>query len=480
MAATSTGNFMSHPWFHRTCANYRAAPHGIHDLQTCQGALPSVMALSDVLDLPYRGLARVNRVPMQWRYPQRAGCIAIAWIAIAASATASTSAAQDPRPAEAEQRPKPGAPLPTPVPPEAPRGLGDLLGSQTASQPTGTNTPVPTPENALDDGSAAARLDSQIRTLREKLDSQRSVTVANITPLPSLDLIRERAREQRVLVDRMRKRIYLPDPKPDAPIIGRLTALESRWGDLVRPIAVGLLPAAPVSPERWSAYAQAMSRLHCDSRRVRLEAPSNGMPLGGWEWACLSDVFFHELAEVEASVDHLLTTRRIAVTATLEQLMSAAEDRIARAPSELAVHPSPKLLLRELTWALHQVEVEGARLRIRELEYQKAAGDGTPAFRRLLELSANVHRPAGGSARTISVTSGAKITAKLGDATADAAVRESELARLARELRDAHFRLERLRIEGQDPAGAARLGVESERARVLGEMAIEARSLEQD
>ena len=397
---------------------------------------------------------------------------------MAVFAIASISAAQDPKPAEAEQKPKPGAPPPTPPPPKVSRGLGDLLGSQTASQPTGPNTPVPAPEKALDDGSAAARLDRQIRTLREKLDSQRSVTVANITPLQSLDLIRERAREQRVLVDRMRKRIYLPDPKPDAPIIGRLTALESRWGDLVRPIAGGLLPAAPMSPERWSAYARAMSRVYCDSRRVRHEAPADGMPLGGWEWACLSDVFFHELAEVEASVDHLLTTRRIAVTATLEQLMSAAEERIVRAPSEFAVHPSPKLLLRELTWALHQVEVEGARLRIRELEYQKAAGDGTPAFRRLLEMSPNAHRPAGGSSRLVPVSTGAKITARLGDATADAAVRESELARLARELRDAHFRLERLRIEGQDPASAERLGVESERARALGEMAIEARPLE--
>jgi hypothetical protein len=320
----------------------------------------------------------------------------------------------------------------------------------------------------------AERIDRQIGALREKLESQGSVSIVNITPMQSLDVIRERAREQRVLVDRMRNRIYLPDPEPDAPVIARLTALESRWGDLVRPIVSGVLPAEPVSPGRWSAYARAMSRLYCDSPRIPHQAPAGGMPLGGWGWACLSDVFFHEFAEIEAGVDRSLTARRMAVTATLERLMSAAEDRVVRAASELVLHPSPQLLLRELTWALHQVELEGARLRIRELQYQRAAGDGTPAFRRLLASSPNVIRPPGGSSRNLPVAPGARITARLGDATAEAAVMESELARLARQLRDTHFRLAQLRIEGQDPAGDERLGVETRRARVLAEMAMKA------
>jgi hypothetical protein len=230
-----------------------------------------------------------------------------------------------------------------------------------------------------------------------------------------------------------------------------------------------------VSRAAWGGYADSMSRLYCDTKTVPHAAPESGMPLVGWAWACLSDLFFHELATIEANVDRLLAKKREEATAPLQQLMTSAERRIATAATEIDEHPSPPLLLRELTWRLHQVEVEGIGLRIQELEAQRAAGDGTAAFLWLLTNSPKVKRPAGGSARTVSAFSGAVITAKLGGEKATAKVQESLLPRLARELHDAHFRIEQSKLQGADVSDANLRDAEADRASALSQMAVEAR-----
>ena len=395
-------------------------------------------------------------------------CLLVAFITVTPFATA-----QGPKPPEEEQKPKPAPP---PPPPKPKSGFGDLLNPPPVSEPAKNSPPAaetPRPEDSKvgDD----ARLEAQIKTLREKLEYQRGLTLTEITPLQNLGRVKEKARDLRVLVDRMHSRIYLPDPSPTGKVTARLTKFQTRWGDLVRPIIDGSMPTEPVTADRWGMYSVAMSRQYCDKKMVMGTVPKSGMPLGGWTWTCLSDLFFHELAGIETGVDRQLDAKRVKVTATLERLMSTAEGRIANAPAELAVHPSPQLLLRELTGLLHQVELEGMRLRIQELEYQKAAGSGTPVFRWLLETSPRVNRPAGGSSRTISVFSGATITAKLGDSSAKVKVTESALPRLAKRLHDVHFRLEKLRLENADPAGQERLDAESERAGVLAKMAQEAR-----
>lgn len=414
---------------------------------------------------------------LSWRERHRCfpGHGAVVWLFVALVSATPMAAAQDRRPSEDTQDPKPALP-PPPPPPKPSRSFGDLLDQAPAAtpQPPAAPAPAPVPPQATATG-GAKDLELQIESLRSKLDAQRGVTLANITPLENLGLINEKAQDLRVLVDRMRSRIYLPDPNPEGQMATRLTALQARWGDLVRPLIEGSIPDAPVNAARWAGYAKTMSRQYCGNSVVRRTAPNTGMPLGGWTWACLSDLFFHELAEVEANVDHLLTARRIDMTAKLERLMTTAENRIEQAPAELAVHPSPQLLMRELTDLLHQVELEGVRLRIQELEYQKAAGSGTPAFRWLLETSPRVKRPSGGSSRTISAFSGSVVTATLGDASATATVVESALPRLARELHDAHFEIERLRQEQQDPAGEQRVRAEYARAHALAGMVSNAR-----
>jgi hypothetical protein len=152
--------------------------------------------------------------------------------------------------------------------------------------------------------------------------------------------------------------------------------------------------------------------------------------------------------------------------------MQLTESRIAEAAADVAAHPSPGLLLRELTWLLHEVELEGVSLRLRELGYQKVAGGGSEAFRWLLGLGPKVSRPAAGSARSVSAFSGSTLTAKLGELEAATKVSESELAALARRLHDAHFTIERQRLAGTDEA--ARAPAETARARVLAEMAVRA------
>jgi hypothetical protein len=215
-----------------------------------------------------------------------------------------------------------------------------------------------------------------------------------------------------------------------------------------------------------------MSRRYCADEAVAHLAPPGGMPLVGYAWACLSDLFFHELAEAEATVDRSLDSRRAVITGELERRMRLAESRIAAAATEIAAHPSPGLLLRELTWLLHEVEREGVSLRLRELRYQKAEGGGSAAFRWLLDVSPKVSRPAAGSARTVSAFSGATLTAKLGEVESAATVRESPLAALARRLHDAHFTIERQRLAGGDETALA--PAETARARTLAEMAAQA------
>jgi hypothetical protein len=155
--------------------------------------------------------------------------------------------------------------------------------------------------------------------------------------------------------------------------------------------------------------------------------------------------------------------------------MAAAEERIDGARATFTEHPSPGLLLRELTWQLHQVRLELMRLRIRELEGEQAAVEKAPELRWLDEATRVRVSSAAAHAHPVEAPVGATVVARAGSARTAASVVDAPLPRLARELRDVHERLETLRERTTDPLDAERQRLETNRARILGDLAAHAR-----
>lgn len=240
----------------------------------------------------------------------------------------------------------------------------------------------PTPAERL--AAAAAALDTQIASLEASLASMTAPA------FPTVAAARERAAALRTRVDRMRKDLYISDPHSDRAVGLTLSALQSRWGDLAADIVQGRIPEAPLDAGRWKEYARGFSRLYCAPPAVPAAVPASGMPLVGNAWACLSDLFFHELAPIEVRVARALDAKRAIATGPLVRAMDAAEKLLADVER---LNPVPRFALQRLAESLHSVNRLGTELRISELKAQRNAGDGTAAFHWLLDLSRVVRRP---------------------------------------------------------------------------------------
>jgi hypothetical protein len=286
--------------------------------------------------------------------------------------------------------------------PSAPaQGINDLLGRskenpESPAPPDRQPQPAPRVDPGMD-------IDRQIAGLKASAPHQPET-------FKTFAAARERAAEYRRRVDRMRRLLYIPDPRAESELTLELNALQQRWGELALSISRGQIPQAPVAPERWTRYAQGFSKIYCD--RVPQIAPARGMPLTGWAWTCLSDRFFKELAEIEVRAEAMLENKRDGITGTLEGAMKAAEYKISLAGD---MENPPSFLLREVEQLLHQVDKMHRDLRIKELEIQRAAAPGTPSFRWLLELSHAVLRPANGSGLAVRSFRGARLTVKVED-----------------------------------------------------------------
>jgi hypothetical protein len=258
----------------------------------------------------------------------------------------------------------------------------------------------------------------------------------------------------RARVDRMRKDLYVPDPQPDSDVTARLSAFQARWGELAAAIVRGRAPSDPLPAARWNDLARSFSRRYCDARTVAAVAPPTGMPLRGYAWACLSDLFFHELAPIEAGVSRALTVKRAVATEPLERAMRAAESTLA---DTARLDPVPAFALRRIAERLVDVDRAGAELRLRELRAQRDAGEGSAAFRWLLDISRAVHRPLTVPKLTISVDQAKTDVA--GTALPD-------LAKHADALHRAHYRLALLDLGTPRPE-EERAALDVERARAL-------------
>jgi hypothetical protein len=340
--------------------------------------------------------------------------------------------------------------------------------------PPPSDTTTSTARNSPAVPSEDAELNRQIASLRSLMASTDGLTIATIEPVADLAAADERAAEYRRRVNAMRNLLYLPDPKPEESAGRALAGFRDRWRDLTRAILDGDVPSARIAPDDWSRYASRFSRLQC-ADRAPAAAPAGGMPLGGWAWACLSDLFFHELAELEVGVDSAMTARRRALTEPLERAMSMAEDRLAEVHRVIGNSSSPRLLLRDASWQLFQVWRQLTELRLQELEAEKRAGGSTPAFRWLLEISPVVRRrPEVGAAEPIVAPAGATLQASLESMRGEATVAAPMRTTLARRLHRIHYRLTMLAREGGGNE-ERRASLESERARTLTSIAEQAR-----
>lgn len=336
------------------------------------------------------------------------------------------------------------------------QGLNHILdGASSPSEPAPAPSAPKTPDPAA---KPAGRIDARIKVLKTRLASLPAESFADLASA------RDRVAQLRQLVDYTGKNLYIPDPGAGSAAAQRLAAFQQRWADLAGAILNGLPPAQPLAAERWTVYARGFNRIDCGDARVSLTAPPGGMPMRGWAWTCLSDLFFHEFAAIEAGVERTLTARRRVATDDLERAMQRAEFTLALAANDDANQPR---LLRTLEGQLADVNARGLRLSIRALELQRDNGPGVDAFRWLVDHSPVVHRPEAGVRLKVSV-GGASAEARL------AAPEPPRTARLATDLHHAHYRLARLQSEGRPDATRSQAATEARR-QALVSMAAEAR-----
>ena len=330
-----------------------------------------------------------------------------------------------------------------------------LFGGGRRRQAQQENTPPPErrePTPAERQAAAAAVLDKQIASLEASLASMTPPALTNVAAA------RERATVLRQRVDRVRKELSIPGPRDDQAVGQTLAALQARWGDLAADIVQGRVPEASLDAGRWNGYARGFNKLYCTPPAVPAAAPATGISLVGYTWACLSDLFVHELAPIEARVARALDVKRAMATeplangmATLETLVTAAE----------RLDPVPRFALGRIAEHLLTVERLATELRIAELKAQRKAGNGDAAFRWLRDLGRAVRRPSTVPALTIT----------LGAVQAEMTLApKPQTAQQSKALYQAHYRYALLDAGVTAPADA-RTTLDEQRARALAALA---------
>lgn len=282
--------------------------------------------------------------------------------------------------------------------------------------------------------SADAERQQTIDALRAQLTARERLTQASIAPFGSPREVAAVLRHHRRLTNGMREKLILPDPAVAGQVSQTVKVFEQRWGDLVVPILSGRRPDAPVPAARWKDLAKGFEGDRCKQAAV------DGKPevaLDGGRWACVTDAFLRELVDLELRVEGRMDAHRQRLTQPLERAMQDAERRFEELRAQRA---APTLWLRDMTWRLNAVWLEGARLRIQELEHiQAAAAKANPAFRWLLSLS-----PGTGSGRPgptpIPVPPGSPVRVRLGAVEKEVRVESAASAgpALTRELYASH------------------------------------------
>lgn len=311
--------------------------------------------------------------------------------------------------------------------------MGDLGGDGDSKPQPGEGpasdppAPTQTPEPVSPD--PAAELDRLIASLEE------SLTALERPSFKSVAAARQRSAELRARVDHIRRRLYVGEPPGAA---AKIQAFRERWGDLAMPILQGEIPDERIAAERWTVYARDFDDLHC-ARMTALTPPPNGIRPVGWAWACLSDLFFNELTQIEVGIAKARAEKRANVTQHLDAAIQTLEEELGTVTD--ADEP-PRLFVWKIEGLVHAANRAEIEIRLEELRRRRNAGGDSEALRWLNAARSPAARP----------PVFARVRVKLEGASMEIEQHGKDASRLfalARSLHRARHRLTVLRLQGE-------------------------------
>jgi hypothetical protein len=321
---------------------------------------------------------------------------------------------------------------PPPPPPPPPRGLidGVCSGSSWQDPPAGQPTAPPPPATPADD------VATEITRLRQHLATRGALTLNTITPLPSADRVMAVAQAYERRLDQMRRRLFIPPPPA---FVERVATFQGRWGSLAAAIREGQKPAE-IERATWDRLASGLSGPACTQQAG---GPPGPVTVDGGRWACLSDNFFGEQATLEAEAERNIRQRREQLLAPLAREMASVRQRLAWLREHATVVGEQQALWRrDMTWRLNRAFLEGAKVRLGELQALQAVAAQNAGYR---DFPATMTDNADVTAVRLPVPPGVTIEAALWQARARAVSRgtaaSARLRELARALSATHHRL---------------------------------------
>lgn len=362
--------------------------------------------------------------------------IAMALVLLSLTAT---SAAWSQQP---EKKPQPEKP------PPKHRSLIDQLPSSDApwpdppdASPPAAPPPGPTPKTS------EAAIAAEIARLRRQIAARQTLTSDTITPLPSAKQVLSLMQAYERRLDGMRRGLFIAAPPK---FVETVTAFQARWETLGTSIRTGQKPPE-LDRTTWNRLARGLSGPAC---ATVAQMPAGPVKVDGGRWACLSDHFFREQAELEVVAHGSVGRRREDALAPLTREMESVRKRLEWLRAHATVlGPEEALWRRDMTERLNRAFVEGAKVRLAELLALQTAAGQNPAYRQFLgtlaenvEMRAAARQSSSGVApRRIRVPADVTIETLLDGARARAVASDvapaAVLERLARELGAVHHRL---------------------------------------
>ncbi|HUE85898.1 MAG TPA: hypothetical protein VMO26_07440 [Vicinamibacterales bacterium] len=207
----------------------------------------------------------------------------------------------------------------------------------------------------------------EMARLRQHLADRTPLTIDTIPPLPSAERVMALARIYEQRLDHMRRRLFISAPPA---FVGRVTAFQGRWGGLAAAIRDGQKPPE-IERSTWSRLASGLSGPACTQASGEAAGP---VKIDGARWACLSDNFLREQAAVEGEAEGNGGRRREQVLAPLTREMASVRERLLWLRDHATVAGEQQALWRrDMTWRLNRAFIEGAKVRLGELQALQAA-----------------------------------------------------------------------------------------------------------
>lgn len=290
-------------------------------------------------------------------------------------------------------------------------------------------------------------LDASIAALATELGRMRSEALETIDMVDDMSQLVDMAGEFHRRHEVMRERLYLGDPRSDSAAARAIGEFDAVWGRLAPTLWAGSRQSGLIGVPAWEA---AKTRV----RRVRCPLPDATIPdvvaagiLDGPAWACTTNAYMSDLADLEARVNSAQSVGRLRALEPLTRALEDLDDWMGRTRTMRAGAPDHAILRRQFTSLLRTAWLAGAQARLDELRRLRDSDTSSP-FQRFARHAPRVPQAPVIGTPALALPAGSTLTARLGSSQAQAQVVSPPYGDdgpgLARELHDVHYLLRTL------------------------------------